>query len=732
MPLQTGLQLIRDLGLAVFPLNGQGKEAKAPLPACTGWQHFKAEDNARRLNDILNTKAYGVVIPPEIIILDFDLYKPDGTETFQSLSPIPQTLTFQTGRGGKHFWFRRPNILETQHIKVKKTHPDYPALEVLSKGCYIVGPGSTINGNLYPLANGEIADLPSHIWQIYHAVTKTPQQQAAEEKSEKVILLEAEERKYRLWLSHHPVAVPGDRDNRTYYAACKGKDFGLPLETIFDCLMHWQSMSSYKWMPEELMDKLKNGFQYGVAKPGILASDIGLFDEYEEELEESDPVDLMIHSSGFDTTRNGENLASIANCMHFFRIFRPQGVTDEVAKQANFLGLFKYNLMTEQVEFTRKPFWRNPSDENPLTLNDMDVNQICKAMSSIKFNVGEAMVMTAVECEAYKTCYHPIRTWLESLRWDGVKRIDKLFIEYFNTKVSILDDISKDEVHYRRYLATAFMLAAVGRALEPGSKWDIMLVLAGKPALGKSMFVEILGGEYAKTLYDMGTDKHSLQAMDGAWFVEFPEISAVSSKDVSRIKAFISATSDTYLPNYGRTTKTRKRTCVFIWTLNPKAEDDGFLRDTTGNRKFWVVDVLSQLDFEGLIRDREQLFAEALDMYSKGERSFTYISDPRAHKRSEQVQMEKMDVDAWQPRIQEWVEAHKDEAHKFLRNNNKPYWYYTLTEIMQSCLQLWSAKDHTRDNRRRVKKCMRALGFEDWRFGNERGMSREIQKWEDL
>jgi predicted P-loop ATPase len=150
----------------------------------------------------------------------------------------------------------------------------------------------------------------------------------------------------------------------------------------------------------------------------------------------------------------------------------------------------------------------------------------------------------------------------------------------------------------------------------PGTKFDNIVVLEGQQGTGKSSAVAILAGRDFFSDQDLLTldAKAQMEALEGVWLFEIPELAGMRRADVEKIKAFASRWEDRARPAYGRFRENRKRRCIFVGTTN----DNEYLNDPTGNRRFWPV-ATGTIDLDGLERDRDQLWAEATALEVAGE-----------------------------------------------------------------------------------------------------------------
>lgn len=207
--------------------------------------------------------------------------------------------------------------------------------------------------------------------------------------------------------------------------------------------------------------------------------------------------------------------------------------------------------------------------------------------------------------------YHPIKEYFDTLSWDGVPRIDTVLIDY----------LGADDNIYTRSVTRKTLIAAVTRIYKPGIKFDTVLVLNGPQGIGKSTLFARLGGKWfsdSLTLSDM-KDKTAAEKLQGYWILELGELAGIRKLDVETVKSFLTRTDDKFRQSYGTTVESHPRNNIIVGSTN---SESGFLRDITGNRRFWPVRVhgdskLSVFDMSQATVD--QIWAEALAMYNDGE-----------------------------------------------------------------------------------------------------------------
>jgi predicted P-loop ATPase len=206
--------------------------------------------------------------------------------------------------------------------------------------------------------------------------------------------------------------------------------------------------------------------------------------------------------------------------------------------------------------------------------------------------------------------YHPIRDYINGLTWDGISRVDTLLIDY----------LGAEDNTYVRTVTRKALAAAVARVFEPGIKFDYMLVLVGKQGLGKSHIIRLLGQSWFSDSFSTVQGKEAYEQLQNAWLIEMAELSATRKAEAEAVKHFISKCEDSYRVAYGKHVSTFARQCVFFGTTN----DNEFLKDKTGNRRFWPVVVGTFPRKKDLWKDMnqaeiDQIWAEAFQIRNQGE-----------------------------------------------------------------------------------------------------------------
>lgn len=270
-----------------------------------------------------------------------------------------------------------------------------------------------------------------------------------------------------------------------------------------------------------------------------------------------------------------------------------------------------YNELKYQPEVKSNLPWRQVSPRSLAWTDSDDSNLLYYLEKRHRCRFPEKTLSHAITVVATAHSVHPIRNYLKGCEWDGTPRIDTLLIDFFDA----------DDNAYVRAVTRKTLVAAIARVMEPGCKFDYMLTLTGAPGIGKSSMFKILSDPWFSDSLISVTGKESYEQLQGVWIMEMGELSSIKKAEVESVKNYLSKQEDKYRMAYGHRNTDCPRQCIFVGTTNQPQ----FLRDETGNRRFWVVEVKNKKKkvWDELTPEVvKQIWAEAKHYYSEGEKLF--------------------------------------------------------------------------------------------------------------
>lgn len=374
----------------------------------------------------------------------------------------------------------------------------------------------------------------------------------------------------------------------------------------------------------------------------------------------------------------------VANCVVPFR-HAPEWV-----------GVLRWDEMAQTIRCARPTPW----GEHPTEWTDHHDTKAAEWLDRTGLHYGTGAVAEAVIAVARENSYHPVREYLDGLKWDGKSRLDSWLTVYCGVA----------HTEYSIFAGRAMMVSAVARAFEPGVYVKSMLMLVGGQDVGKSEVFAILGGAWYGVQHGeiRGDAQKAKEQCCKLWIIEISELATMRGSEVEDVKSFISTRTDVYRPAYARHVQTIKRHCVFAGTSN--RED--VLKDTTGNVRFHPVTVGTEFDLVELKRDRDQLWAEAVNAYQSGWKWWATDNELRALIATEQETY--MEQDEWIAPIVTWLDAPMNEHTKEFR----------LEEILSGALCMEKSKFGLGEQRR-AGDIMRRLGF----FNTRSSEGKRLKVW---
>lgn len=641
-PRVEAIRAFTSAGFALFPCNGKHPRIEAWNAVAPGT--YTAQNLPGN---------YGVVLPADVLVVDIDPrnFAPGDNPVARLKAALGGPLvsfTVKTGGGGYHVYFRKD-----PEVRVRNGVPEYPGIEFKSFGRFLVGPGSVHpdTGKLYTVAHGTPAELQDAPAALVELVKKTeiPFDEIAGTGA--YIDDAATQGRYAAWLQDvaEPSVQGKSGDLNAFKVACMGRDLGLSPAVCFDLMLElWNPRCAPPWDAEELRVKVVNAYSYAQGAVGTKHPEAAFKDAPPLAESQTTPPPKEEELS-WNLDANGTVKRTFHNLTNYFKF-----------SKAGLYRLFAYNEFTNRVEFERPAPWHRGIMPAARAVTDADLALLKGHLASRHgFEKSVNEIAEAVSNIAHERRFHPVREYLEGLKWDKQPRLDSWLTDFLGVEAS----------DYARAVGRKTICAAVMRVFKPGIKFDHVLVLDGAEGIGKSTVVEILAGDWHS---DSPVDPHSrdtVQAMQGCWFIELAEMEVTNRTEEDALKAFITRRKDRVRLAYNRLDREFPRQSVFIATKNPLA-DGTYFRDGEGRRRWWPVTCrgvrnlglgFRQVDFAGLKAVRDQLFAEAVAICkTKGEALDMETAELKAKARAE---VERRTAEhPWTERIAGWLRTTKPTA----------------------------------------------------------------------
>ena len=326
-----------------------------------------------------------------------------------------------------------------------------------------------------------------------------------------------------------------------------------------------------------------------------------------------------------------------------------------------------FNQLADGMEIKGEVPWKHPAR----FWRDADDAQLISYVDTNYGTFSQRNYVIAVTKVADDRSYHPIREHLQSLPpWDGTPRLDTLLVDY----------LGAEDTEYVRAITRKTLCAAVARVYNPGMKFDHILVLNGPQGVGKSTLIAKLGGDWysdSLSLSDMN-DKTAAEKLQGFWLLEIGELAGMRKADIDKVKAFITRQDDKYRASFGRRVTPHPRQCVFFGTTNT---ENGYLRDVTGNRRFWTVKTpgtTARRTWQLTDDDIHQIWAEAMVVLKAGEKLYL---DPNLEGQARDEQRNAMEQDDREGLVrtyldillpEKWNEMNIYDRKSYIRDPDEP------------------------------------------------------------
>lgn len=371
-------------------------------------------------------------------------------------------------------------------------------------------------------------------------------------------------------------------------------------------------------------------------------------------------------------TAGGSPICNVDNALRVIENFEP------------FKDLLWYDEFHHKY-FTR---WKSERAREWLDIDNLNLLAFMQRQLGLT-KIGDEMIHKASVVYAHKRVRNEPRDWMESLKWDGVDRIEHFFV----------DCMGADDSEYARAVGKNFFIGMAARVFMPGCQLDNMVILEGSQGAGKTSALRAIGGSWYTEAKESVQSNDFFMVLHGKILVEIAELDSFSKAEVTRIKQVITSCTDRYRAPYARTAQDHPRMSLFVGTTN----EDTYLRDASGARRFWPIRC-GVINLDAIRQMRQQLFAEAVARYKQGE---SWYKMPEA---TAQVQESRRQVDEWEPLIETWLD-------------NKPY--ITINDIAFGCLKIETSKLDIQ-TQRRIGNILRVL---KWDKRTERRGRSTVKAW---
>lgn len=345
-------------------------------------------------------------------------------------------------------------------------------------------------------------------------------------------------------------------------------------------------------------------------------------------------------------------------------------------------GVLVFNEFSHRLYINNKPPWGGRGNRE---WGENDDRKVCEWLQMQGIRISIPTASDAVLTIANENSFNPLIEYLANLEWDGTPRVDMWLPDYMGVQKS----------DYSTAVGRAWLISAVARAFRPGCKVDHVLVFEGPQGTYKSSAIESLAGSdfWTDQIPEDLSSKDASVLCSGVWIVEFPEFETIVSRPskVQTVKAYLTRSDDRYRPHYAKHPTRVLRQCVFAASTNKK----DYLIDETGGRRFWPVKC-GYIDLFGIRRDRDQIWAEAIQLYYQGEK---WWLDSDLEKKAALEQSNRFVTHPWQELIEKHLQGKYDTCN---------------SEILDKCLHK-SGELRTRADQMDVTKCLTALGWDQYK-----------------
>lgn len=630
--------LQRD-SLRIFPLHGIDPATKTCTcprgAACTDvgkhpavrWRHY--EDNEKGPSG-----GYGIPTGGTngIFVVDIDMKNgKDGCGSLITLAAgraVPETATVATPTGGVHLYFRLP-----PGVYIPNRRALAEGIDIRGEGGYVVGPGSPHkNGGTYQDLGGVPADAPAWLLELVIAPKKSTPTAVAHYTVEPTSPAGVRAVEWaKAFLARAEAAIEGQGgSDRLFHVACHLQYSALPREILQELIEEvYNPRCVPPWSPREIEHKLEDANERfeeprGLCSPGFLDMLAQRATDAESKREPSE-----LHEYSFAPgMRSSAPLEKVS----------VSDVVGDLYEHVAWAGVLQFDTFRDRVIAIDPPVKLDAEADG---LSDNDVQLIRLWLEYHGKRLSTVDVRAAVETVARRRAFDPRVDWLTTLQWDGTPRLDRVLPDYFQTTDS----------PYELAIGPRWFTGLVARAMEPGCQMDCTLVLEGPQGIGKTSALRALmpvPGWYAETTCGVEA-KDFYENLRGVWLMAFDELDSLSRSATTRVNTALTSLRDHYRNAYGHYASDYPRTCGFCGSTNQET----YLKDTAGGRRFWPVKVLRPINIDKLTAARAQLWAEAHRRWF--DKQPWHVNTPELRALCEEEQEDRRERDPWEDAIDRWV-----------------------------------------------------------------------------
>lgn len=700
---------LADKGLAVFPVRSTGNRA----PHIRDWYNTATTDHNQLKKWWKRWPDARVGLPTGerngVWVIDIDVKNgKDGEATLKELKPLPDTLEQVTQSGGRHLFFKWNDSYNIP----SRTNVLGEGVDVRCNGGFVVIAPS----KGYEMLGGFDLDMVEEApqWAIDMASKKLLSKSSSNKDD---VHLDEEELKEHLF--NCPITCYQSRGKWldvifAVKAATRGEEYGLELliewskqdadhfddDVVDECTKAWNS-ASYGQPGQitgaHLLAESRDNTRFKRAEEAFDDEDIELVKE-----EEYDKEQWVFQDKTKKLTASDKNAYSL--------IMQPSVKikSNKAAMPNPFHLMVGRDDLKQATVFTKAPFWMPKATKHKMVGQAVDDNTMHNMMVQVEHVLGlsysKNKFFDAMNAVASNRTFHPVVDYLQSLKWDGVPRLDTWIDDYLGVKQELQGTL------YLKAISRNSLISAVARAYEPGCEVQNMLVLESRAqGVGKSTAVRIIGGKwFGCPDFDIGS-KDAEQNLQGLWVCEWGEMATLSKKDIEVVKDFISKEKVNMRRSHGRIAEEIKRRCIFIGTTNI-LPGQGYLKDATGGRRFWPVEVIGKVDIESdgvsvrmcdnvrFKEDMDQIWAEAHHRYQSKE---DWRLTPAEIKEAFEQQDQRREKDDRSEHLIDWLMT-GDGRHKK---------YLTPFEVATQCFDV-TADNASKFKTREYSTMLHLIGWE--------------------